>query len=142
MRFVARRLGLFLVTLWAPLTINFLIPRLMPGNEATAMLSHFKGVNPAALHALEVEFGVNVHENLLVSYLQYLGNCATGQFGLDSARQPVMTVILQGLPWTLGLVGVTTVIAFVAGTLLGVVGAWRRGGSLDSILSPLLFILT
>ena len=52
MRFVARRLGLFLLTLWAALTINFLIPRLMPGNEATAVLSHIKGVNPAALHAL------------------------------------------------------------------------------------------
>ncbi len=142
MRFVARRLGLFLLTLWAALTINFLIPRLMPGNEATAVLSHFRGVNPAALHALEVEFGVNANENVLLSYVQYLGNCLTGQFGLDAARVPVMNVILQGLPWTLALVGVTTVIAFVSGTLLGVVGAWRRGGSLDSILSPLLFILT
>jgi peptide/nickel transport system permease protein len=114
----------------------------MPGNEATAMLSHFKGINPAALHALEVEFGVNNNENLLVSYVQYLGNCFTGQFGLDAARVPVMTVILRGLPWTLGLVGVTTIIAFTIGTLLGIVSAWRRGGALDSLLSPLLFILT
>jgi len=135
-------MGLFFLTLWAALTINFLIPRLMPGNEATAMLSHFKGVNPSALHALEVEFGVNNDQNLLVSYVQYLGNCLTGQFGLDSARVPVMTVILRGLPWTLGLVGVTTVIAFSIGTLLGIVSAWRRGGALDSLLSPLLFILT
>jgi peptide/nickel transport system permease protein len=142
MRFVARRLGLFLLTLWAALTINFLIPRLMPGNEATAVLAHFHNANPAMLHALEVEFGVNTNENFLVSYVQYLGNCMTGQFGLSASRQPVMDVILQGLPWTVALVGVTTVIAFVAGTLLGVVGAWRRGGSLDSILSPLLFILT
>jgi peptide/nickel transport system permease protein len=142
MRFIIRRLGLFFLTLWAALSINFFIPRLMPGNEATAMLSHFKGINPAALHALEVEFGVNNNENLLVSYVQYLGNCLTGQFGLDSARVPVMTVILRGLPWTLGLVGVTTVIAFSLGTLLGIVSAWRRGGALDSLLSPLLFILT
>jgi len=142
MRFVVRRLGLFLVTLWAALTLNFLIPRLMPGNEATAVLSHFKGVNPAALHALEVEFGVNTNENVLVSYVQYLGNCVTGQFGLDASRTPVMTVVLKGLPWTLGLVGVATVIAFAIGTLLGIVSAWRRGGKLDSLLSPLLFILT
>jgi peptide/nickel transport system permease protein len=142
MRFVVRRLGLFLVTLWAALTINFLIPRLMPGNEATAVLAQFKGVNPAALHALEVEFGVNVDVNPLVAYLQYLGNCLTGQFGLDSARVPVTTTIMRGLPWTLGLVGVTTVIAFALGTLLGILSAWRRGGRLDSVLSPLLFILT
>jgi peptide/nickel transport system permease protein len=114
----------------------------MPGNEATAMLSHFRGINPAALHALEVEFGVNTDQNLLVTYFQYLGNCFTGQFGLDAARVPVMTVILRGLPWTLGLVGVTTVIAFMIGTLLGIVSAWRRGGRLDSILSPMLFIFT
>ncbi len=142
MRFVLRRLGLFLVTLWAALTINFLIPRLMPGNEATAVLSHFKGVNPAALHALEVEFGVGTDQNILVSYIQYLGNCLTGQFGLDSARVPVMTTILKGLPWTLGLVGMATILAFGIGTLLGIVSAWRRGGKLDSLLSPLLFILT
>lgn len=142
MRFVVRRLGLFLVTLWAALTINFLIPRLMPGNEATAVLSHFKGVNPAALHALEVEFGVNTDQNILVSYFQYLGNCLTGQFGLTASRAPVMTVVVRGLPWTLGLVGTATVIAFFIGTLLGIVSAWRRGGKLDSLLSPLLFILT
>src|SRR5512140_4004159 len=115
MRFVIRRLGLFLLTLWAALTINFLIPRLMPGNEATAVLSHFRGVNPAALHALEVQFGVGTNQDLLSSYLQYLANCATGDFGLTSSRVPVMTVIMKGLPWTLGLVGVTTVIAFVTG---------------------------
>ncbi len=142
MRFVARRLGLFVVTLWAALTINFLIPRLMPGNEATAVLAHFRGVNPAALHALQVEFGVSADQNVLLSYLQYLANCATGQFGLTASRAPVMDVILQGLPWTVGLVGVTTVIAFVLGTLFGMVSAWRRGGALDSVLSPFLFILT
>ena len=142
MRFVIKRLGLFLVTLWAAMTINFLIPRLMPGNEATAVLAQFKGVNPAALHALQVEFGVGLDQNPILTYIQYLGNCLTGQFGLTAARVPVMTVIMQGLPWTLGLVGVTTVIAFVAGTVLGMLSAWRRGGSLDSLLSPFLFILT
>jgi peptide/nickel transport system permease protein len=142
MRFVIKRLGLFLVTLWAAMTINFIIPRLMPGNEATAVLANFKGVNPAALHALEVEFGVGIDQNPIVSYVQYLGNCLTGQFGITASRVPVTTVIMQGLPWTLALVGLTTIIAFVAGTVLGMFSAWRRGGSLDSFLSPFLFILT
>lgn len=142
MRFVARRIGLFLLTLWAALTLNFILPRVMPGDEATAVLAHFRGVNPAALHALQVEFGVGTDQNLLVTYGQYLVNCVTLQFGLTAARVPVTTVIMQGLPWTLGLVGITTVIAFVAGTVVGMIGAWRRGGRLDSLLSPLLFILT
>jgi peptide/nickel transport system permease protein len=142
MRYVARRLGLFVLTLWAALTVNFLIPRLMPGDEATSVLSRMKGVNPAALHALQVEFGVNTDQNLVVTYFQYLGNCLTGQFGLTAARVPVMTDIMDKLPWTLGLVGVTTVIAFAIGTMVGIVSAWRRGGRLDSILPPLLFIVS
>ena len=64
MRFLVRRLGF----LWWPcgrrMTVNFFIPRLMPGNPAEAMMARFRGhVNPNAMHALEVAFGVNTHEN-------------------------------------------------------------------------------
>ena len=141
MRYITRRLGLFLVTLWAALTVNFIIPWVMPGNEATAVLATYHGVNPAALHALQIEFGVNVHQNIIVTYLQYIANCFTGQFGITAQRNPVITEILSKVPWTLGLVGVTTVIAFAAGTLVGAVSAWKRGGRLDGILPPLLFIV-
>jgi peptide/nickel transport system permease protein len=140
-RYVSRRVGLFLITLWAALTVNFIIPRVMPGNEAQAVLATFRNVNPAALHALEIEFGVNVHQNLLITYFQYIWNCLTGQFGLTAQRVPVLTEIISKLPWTLGLVGVTTVIAFAIGTFVGVLGAWRRGGKLDGLLPPLLFIV-
>src|SRR5438067_662190 len=65
MRFVVRRLGFFLVTLWAAVTLNFLIPRLMPGNAAIAMMSRYKGhVNPQAMHALEIAFGIHNHQSL------------------------------------------------------------------------------
>lgn len=142
MRFLTRRIGLFLVTLWAALTINFIIPRVMPGNEAQAVLGTFRNVNPAALHALEVQFGVNVHQSILVSYFEYLRNCLTGQFGVTAQGVPVMTEITSKLPWTLGLVGVTTVLAFVIGTVAGAASAWRRGGRLDAILPPALFIVS
>jgi peptide/nickel transport system permease protein len=140
-KYVTRRVGLFLITLWAALTVNFIIPRVMPGNEATAVLATFRNVNPAALHALQIEFGVNVHQNLFITYVQYIANCLTGQFGLTAQRVPVVTEIVSKLPWTLGLVGVTTVIAFAIGTLVGVLGAWRRGGKLDGLLPPMLFIV-
>jgi peptide/nickel transport system permease protein len=142
MRYLAKRGLLFLVTLWAALTVNFIIPRVMPGNEAQAVLGTFRGANPGALHALEIQFGVNVHQSVLASYFQYLGNCLTGQFGVTAQGVPVMTEIMQKLPWTLGLVGVTTVIAFVIGTVAGVYSAWRRGGRLDAILPPTLFIVS
>jgi peptide/nickel transport system permease protein len=142
MRYLAKRGGLFLVTLWAALTVNFIIPRVMPGNEASAVLGTLRNVNPAALHALQIQFGVNVHQSVLSSYFDYLGNCFTGQFGVTAQGVPVMKEITSKLPWTLGLVGVTTVLAFVIGTVAGVASAWRRGGRLDAILPPTLFVIS
>jgi peptide/nickel transport system permease protein len=141
-RYLTRRAGLFLVTLWAALTVNFIIPRVMPGNEAQAVLGTFRNINPAALHALEIQFGTGVHQNVLASYFEYLGNCLTGQFGVTAQNVPVMSEITSKLPWTLGLVGVTTVLAFLIGTLVGVVSAWRRGGRIDAVLPPSLFIVS
>ena len=88
MRYLAKRGGLFLITLWAALTVNFAIPRFMPGNEASAVLATFRNVNPAAVHALDLEFGVNVHQNIVPSYLQYFGNSLTGSFGYTAQGVP------------------------------------------------------
>jgi peptide/nickel transport system permease protein len=144
MRYVLRRLVLFVITLWVALTVNFFIPRLMPGNPAEAMMARFHGrVNPDALKALEVAFGVNTQKPLPVQYVDYLGNTFTGHFGVSLTFFPqnVSTVLLQALPWTLGLVGLTTIIAFVAGTLIGLVAGWKRGGIVDTILPPV-FVIT
>jgi peptide/nickel transport system permease protein len=141
MRFIIRRSVLFLLTLWAALTLNFIIPRLMPGDAALAMWSHIHNANPEQLRALEAMFGTT-NQNPLLAYLQYLGNCLTLNFGVTTDQVPVTTKIMQGLPWTIGLVGVSTVIAFALGTLLGMYGAWRRGSWSDNLLSPLLFIVT
>ena len=132
------------MTLWAALTINFFIPRLMPGNPAEAMMSRFKGrINPEALHALEVAFGIDTQESTFHQYLDYLHDTVTGQFGISLTffPVPVATVVKQALPWTLGLVGVTTLLAFLLGTVIGIVAGWRRGGRLDSILPPV-FVIT
>lgn len=144
MRFILRRIGFFLITLWVALTVNFFVPRLMPGNPAEAMMARFRGrINPEALKALEVAFGIDTQEPLPVQYVEYLGNTLTGRFGtsLTFFPQPVGEVLAQALPWTLGLVGVTTIIAFVLGTGIGMIGGWRRGGVLDSVLPPV-FVIT
>jgi len=145
MRFLVRRLGFLLVALWAALTVNFFIPRLMPGNPAEAMMASFRGhVNPSAMHALEVAFGVNTHESLVNSYFAYLGNTLTGHLGnsLSYSLLPVSSVIMKALPWSLGLVGITTILGFVLGTAIGAVAAWRRGGALDSVLPPVFIVVS
>ena len=145
MRFLLRRLGFFTLTLWAALTLNFFLPRLMPGNPAEAMMGKFRGpVSPQALKALELAFGVDTHQSLISQYLGYIGDVATGKFGTSLYFYPtsVGRVILDAIPWTLGLVGVTTILAFVLGTGIGIMSAWRRGGALDSIGPPVFVIAT
>jgi peptide/nickel transport system permease protein len=143
MRYVLRRAGFFLVTLWAAVTLNFFLPRMMPGNPAVAMMGKFRGrVSGQELAALETLFGANSGQSLPVQYVHYLGDIASGNWGtsLFYFPSPVTQVIRGAIFWTLGLVGVTTILAFALGTGVGIVAAWRRGGLLDSIAPPLLVI--
>jgi peptide/nickel transport system permease protein len=144
MRYALRRLGFFTVTLWACLTLNFVLPRLMPGSPLIAMMAKYRGkVSPQAIQAIEAAFGVDSHASLISQYFAYLGNTARGNFGISLTQtEPVSQVIGGAVWWTLGLIGVTTVLAFVLGTLIGIVGAWRRGGWLDGILPPVFVIAT
>src|SRR5215467_15841062 len=74
MRHLIQRLGFYLIALWASVTLNFLIPRLSPGSPVDALLARMHGrVSPAAIHALEIQYGVT-KEPLFLQYLQYLGN--------------------------------------------------------------------
>jgi peptide/nickel transport system permease protein len=145
LRYALRRLGFFVFTLWAALTINFLLPRLMPGNPALAMMTkfHSAGATPQTLKALETLFGVNDQQGLLAQYVSYLHQMLTGNFGTSLSQFPasVASVIGSAIWWTLGLVGVTTILAFLLGTGLGIVSAWRRGGKLDSVVPPV-FVIT
>ena len=144
MRFVLRRIGFFALTLWTCLTLNFLLPRLMPGNPALAMMAKFHGeLTPQSLKALEILFGVNTHASLGSQYISYLHQVVTGNFGISLDYYPasVSSVIGSAIWWTFGLVGVSTILAFVLGTGLGIVAAWRRGGRLDSVLPPV-FVIT
>ena len=145
MPYLLRRLGFFLLTLWAALTLNFIIPRFMPGSPLQALRdrTHNK-LSPAALEQMLTSYGFKPDENVVVQYLDYLKNMVTGQWGISigaTLGEPVTRIVRQALPWTLGLVGVTTVLAFLLGSLIGVVSGWRRGSRLDSLLPPA-FVVT
>ena len=132
-----------MVTAWAAVTLNFLIPRLMPGSPAEALLAQYPHLTPQALHALTTLLGGGHHQSLLAQYGDYWKQVFTFNFGISfttSFGTPVRTMVLSALPWTLGLVGVTTILAFVLGTFIGLVSGWRRGSWLDAILPPVAVI--
>jgi peptide/nickel transport system permease protein len=145
MRYVLRRLGFFALTLWAALTVNFFIPRLMPGSPLLALQARSRTrLSPQALESMLTAFGYQPHENIVRQYFEYLGHMFTGQWGVSigsNLGEPVGKIVVQALPWTLGLVGIATIIAFVLGSVIGIVAGWRRGGVLDSVL-PSVFVVT
>lgn len=142
MRYFLRRLGFYLFTLWGAITLNFFMPRLIPGNPAEAFLVRMQGQvqDPRILKALMIDFGVNTTEPLWQQYLDYLNNLIHGNLGLSISHfpTPVVEVIAQCLPWTIALVGVSTIISFILGITLGIVFAWKRGSWLDQGLMPTL----
>jgi peptide/nickel transport system permease protein len=137
MRYVLRKVVLFVITLWAAITLNFILPRLMPGSPVDAALGKLASagvpITNAERQAIEIQLGVP-NASLITQYGDYLRNIVMLRFGTSYSfpTQTVAQTIGSALPWTLILVGVCTVIVFTIGTLLGVYAAWRRGRAADS----------
>jgi peptide/nickel transport system permease protein len=140
MRYAVRKIGLFVLTLWAALTVNFALPRLMPGSPVDAALAKLaqsgRPITNAQRHAVEVQLGLP-NTNLVTQYFSYMSNTARFNFGRSYSfpTETVATTIGKALPWTLVLVGMTTIIAFTIGTLLGVYAGWRRGRPADTAVT-------
>lgn len=137
MRFFLRRLGFYVLTAWAAITLNFFIPRMMPGNPVDSLINRYQGqMSSDAVEALTVLFGMDDDASLLDQYLRYWGLLLRGDLGLSFTffPTPVAAVVSQSLPWTIGLVGISTVVAFLLGTLVGTLIGWRRGTWADAIL--------
>ena len=138
MSFVLRRLGFYLIAFFVAATINFAIPRLMPGDPVAIMFAHNERLPPESLASLRKTFGF-VDGPLIVQYLAYLKSVVTGDLGLSIKffPTPVTLVLAHALSWTLVLVGGATLLSFMLGTLLGAAAAWRRGGPFDTVVSTL-----
>ena len=138
--YITRRLGFYLIAAFAALTLNFIIPRLMPGDPASIIFARFKGkMNPEAINAMRQSFGLT-NDPILIQYWSYLKGIFKGDLGTSIAYfpEPVSSVIGNGLLWTIFLAGLSLIIAFSIGTTLGVFIAWNRTGKLDTFLPPTL----
>jgi peptide/nickel transport system permease protein len=136
-RFLLRRIGFYAITAWAAVTLNFLIPRLMPGDPVQSLINRYQGqISTDAIQSLYVLFGLDKKESLWQQYLDYWSQILHGDLGLSFVHfpTPVSDVIAQSLPWTIGLVGIATIISVVGGSLVGVYLGWRRGSWADGIV--------
>lgn len=145
---IAKRLLFFVLVVWAASTIVFFIPRLSTRNairERFGELARTGGFSPGDVERLiasmNQQFGLD--KPLLEQYWQYLNNIIRMDFGYSLSKYPttVTEVIAQSLPWTIGLLVVTTVLSFAIGTLLGAISAWPKApGWLRGIATPFILL--
>ncbi|GEA88931.1 ABC transporter permease [Cellulomonas cellasea] len=143
-RFLAGRAAFYLFTLWAAVTINFVLPRMMKGDAVSQYLSRNRNVSPEAADALRSLLGLDTDKTLVQQYVDYWVLLLRGDLGVSLLHglRPVTEVISQALPWTVGLVGFATVVSFAVGTVGGAVVGWRRGSRLDALIPVTTFLAT
>src|SRR6266496_2126367 len=144
--YILKRLAIFLLITWVAAPLNFFIPRLGSRSpiEDTLMTQAAtggylqQGVKEMVTE-YEAKFGLD--KPLWQQYLTYLSDVAHFDFNYSISNYPrrVVDILLEGLPWTMGLLITTTLIAFVIGNLLGAFLGWPRApGWLHLLMPPLL----
>ncbi|MBV9543671.1 MAG: ABC transporter permease, partial [Chloroflexi bacterium] len=148
--YVVRRILLFFVVVWAATTFIFFLPKLAPGRnpivERIGMMIATGGVNATNMQAMvdayEAKFGLD--KPVWEQYVTYLGDVLHFDFGYSLMQYPttVLDIIRTAMPWTIGLLLCSTLIAFAIGTVLGGLLAWSRAPKAIQFLLPPLFMFS
>ncbi|MGN6033562.1 MAG: ABC transporter permease [Thermomicrobiales bacterium] len=146
LKYVVQRIGLFFVVVWGAATLNFFLPRLAPGDPVRSRLFAMmtqggfqqSGVEEM-VKAYQAKFGLD--QPLWKQYLNYLWDTVHFDFGYSLSFYPnrALDLIMRALPWTIGLLTVTTILSFAIGTILGALIAWPKSPKiLEWFLAPML----
>jgi peptide/nickel transport system permease protein len=138
-----RRLLEYTLTLFVALTLNFLLPRLMPGDPLALIAgSAVQQMGEEKIMELRAAYGLD--KPLTEQYLVYLGSLLRGNLGQSyrySGGRGVAEVLADALAWTFLLVATSLTLATLLGSALGAWAAWRRGSAADLGLLGVLFTL-
>jgi len=130
---ILRRLGFLILVIWAASTITFLIPRISPRNpvrERFMELAKTGGYSPVDMEKIVASYSqkFGLTKPLYQQYFDYISSVARLDLGVSMNKFPktVWRLLMESLPWTIGLLFVATVLSFVIGNFLGAVAAWPR----------------
>lgn len=145
-RYVLKRVGLFFLVIWGAATLNFFLPRLAPGDpirERLFAMSTAGGYTQQGVEEMvksyQEKFGLD--KPLYVQYFNYMWDVLRFDFGYSLTLFPAkaLDLILDALPWTIGLLAVATVLSFALGSLLGALMAWPKAPrGINYLMGPLL----
>lgn len=149
LKLVVRRLIFLVMVVWAAATITFFIPRISPRNpirERFGELARTGGFSPADLEVIVASYSqkFGLDKPLWQQYVDYMGGIARFDLGVSLNKFPktVWELIMEGLPWTMGLLVVTTILSFIIGNLLGAIAAWPRSpGWMRGIATPFVMLM-
>jgi len=138
MGYFLRRLSFYLVALLVAATLNFIIPRAMPGDPVTMMFANASvQVTPERIAAMKELLGF-VDGGLFVQYIAYMKNILSWELGTSIQFYPLSVNKLLGgaFGWSLFLAGTAVIISFSLGSILGIYAAWKRGSKYDAFVTP------
>jgi peptide/nickel transport system permease protein len=131
-RFILKRLGLALVTLWILSVIVFLAAQVLPGDPARAILGPLAA--PSAVHVLDHQLGTD--QPLITQYTTWIGHLLTGNLGTSYTYQaPIGPILGTALVNSLKLALLAFILVVPFGIVAGVVGALNYGKRLDRTIS-------
>ena len=130
LRYIGARFAILVITVFISITIVFLVPRLVPGDPMGAILLNMASVGGSRGATALVEeytriFGLD--QPLWEQYLRFLRELVRGNLGYSIGSFPshVSDLLRLSLPWTIGLLTVTTLVSWVLGSVMGAVVGWR-----------------
>jgi peptide/nickel transport system permease protein len=132
LRYILRRLGFLILTVFLTSMLIFGVTQLLPGDVARVILGREAG--EAALQQLRQELGLD--QPLPIQYGRWLGNFLTGDWGISySTDQPIRPLVMERLSNSLMLAGLTLLFALPLGIGLGVIAGFNEDNLLDSVIS-------
>jgi peptide/nickel transport system permease protein len=133
-RFGLRRLDQYLVVFVVAVSLNFMLPRLMPGNPLALLAGVDVGLMTPEQRA-EIIDAVGLDAPLISQFFDYWRAVLTGDLGFSyRSGKPIVDMIGERLPWTLLITGASLVISAFFGIIIGAFSAWRRGKKSDLTL--------
>lgn len=146
--YLLRRFVFLVFVIWTAATVLFLIPRLSrvnPIRERFAAIARSTGYMPSDLNNIianfEIKFGLD--KPLAQQYADYMGSVLRGDLGVSLMAYPktVNQLIGEALPWTLGLLSITTLLTFLIGTAIGSLAGWPRSPRwVKNMVTPLMVL--